>query len=130
MKRIFKFLVGGSLKNKKDGFTSIECVISLSIICILVYMVSVSLYNNYFILNNNISKIEMTNIAKSTLDYIKYDIRNYNIKNDYNDTENINDYEVKTIVKQDNYYHKCFKIIVEVNKNNQIRRLESYVLQQ
>ena len=52
------------------------------------------------------------------------------IKNDYNDTENINDYEVKTIVKQDNYYYKCFKVIVEVNKNSQIRRLESYVLQQ
>lgn len=118
------------MKNKKDGFTSIECVISLSIICILVYIVSVSLYNNYFVLNNNISKIEMTNIAKSTLDYIKHEIRNYNIKNDYNDTENINDYEVKTIVKQDNYYYKCFKVIVEVNKNSQIRRLESYVLQQ
>ncbi|MDQ5924664.1 MAG: hypothetical protein QG598_1761, partial [Bacillota bacterium] len=46
-----------SLKNKSDGFTSIECVVSLSIICTLVYMVSVSLYNNYFILNSNISKI-------------------------------------------------------------------------
>ena len=66
------------MKNKSDGFTSIECVVSLSIICTLVYMVSVSLYNNYFILNNNISKIEMTNIAKSTLDYIKESVRNKN----------------------------------------------------
>ena len=118
------------MKNKKDGFTSIECVVSLSIICILVYMVSVSLYNNHFILNNNISKIEMTNIAKSTLDYIKESVRNNNISSNYNDTETINDYEIRKIVEEDEYYYKCYKVIIEVKKNKQIRRLESYVLQQ
>ena len=118
------------MKNKNDGFTSIECVVSLSIICILVYMVSVSLYNNYFILNNNISKIEMTNIAKSTLDYIKESVRNKNISGNYNDTETINDYEIRKIVEEDEYYYKCYKIVIEVKKKEQIRRLESYVLQQ
>lgn len=118
------------MKNKSDGFTSIECVVSLSIICILVYMVSVSLYNNYFILNNNISKIEMTNIAKSTLDYIKESVRNKNISGNYNDTEAINDYEIRKIVEEDEYYYKCYKIVIEVKKKEQIRRLESYVLQQ
>ena len=87
------------MKNKSDGFTSIECVVSLSIICTLVYMVSVSLYNNYFIINKNISKIEMTNIAKSTLDYIKESVRNKNISGNYNDTETINDYEIRKIVE-------------------------------
>lgn len=118
------------MKNKSDGFTSIECVVSLSIICILVYMVSVSLYNNYFILNKNISKIEMTNIAKSTLDYIKESVRNKNISDNYNDTETINDYEIRKIVEEDEYYYKCYKIAIEVKKKEQIRRLESYVLQQ
>jgi len=118
------------LKNKSDGFTSIECVVSLSIICTLFYMVSVSLYNNYFILNNNISKIEMTNIAKSTLDYIKESVRNKNISGNYNDTETINDYEIRKIVEEDEYYYKCYKIVIEVKKKEQIRRLESYVLQQ
>lgn len=118
------------MKNKSDGFTSIECVVSLSIICTLVYMVSVSLYNNYFILNNNISKIEMTNIAKSTLDYIKESVRNKNISDNYNDTETINDYEIRKIVEEDEYYYKCYKIVIEVKKKEQIRRLESYVLQQ
>ena len=118
------------MKNKSDGFTSIECVVSLSIICILVYMVSVSLYNNYFILNKNISKIEMTNIAKSTLDYIKESVRNKNISDNYNDTETINDYENRKIVEEDEYYYKCYKIVIEVKKKEQIRRLESYVLQQ
>lgn len=118
------------MKNKSDGFTSIECVVSLSIICILVYMVSVSLYNNYFILNNNISKIEMTNIAKSTLDYIKESVRNKNISGNYNDTETINDYEIRKRVEEDEYYYKCYKIVIEVKKKEQIRRLESYVLQQ
>ena len=117
------------MKNKSDGFTSIECVVSLSIICILVYMVSVSLYNNYFILNSNISKIEMTNIAKSTLDYIKESVRNKNISGNYNDTETINDYEIRKI-EEDEYYYKCYKIVIEVKKKEQIRRLESYVLQQ
>ena len=118
------------MKNKSDGFTSIECVVSLSIICTLVYMVSVSLYNNYFILNNNISKIEMTNIAKSTLDYIKESVRNKNISGNYNDTETINDYEIRKIVEEDEYYYKCYKVVIEVRKDEQIRRLESYVLQQ
>ncbi|WP_276701043.1 hypothetical protein [Romboutsia ilealis] len=118
------------MKNKNDGFTSIECVVSLSIICILVYMVSVSLYNNYFVLNNNISKIEMTNIAKSTLDYIKDSIRNNNISSNYNDTETINNYEVKKTIEKDEYYYKCYKVVIEVRRNEQIRRLESYVLQQ
>ena len=118
------------MKNKSDGFTSIECVVSLSIICTLVYMVSVSLYNNYFILNNNISKIEMTNIAKSTLDYIKESVRNKNISGNYNDTEAINDYEIRKIVEEDEYYYKCYKIVIEVKKKEEIRRLESYVLQQ
>lgn len=118
------------MKNRSDGFTSIECVVSLSIICILVYMVSVSLYNNYFILNKNISKIEMTNIAKSTLDYIKESVRNKNISDNYNDTETINDYEIRKIVEEDEYYYKCYKIVIEVKKKEQIRRLESYVLQQ
>ena len=118
------------MKNKSDGFTSIECVVSLSIICTLVYMVSVSLYNNYFILNNNISKIEMTNIAKSTLDYIKESVRKKNISGNYNDTETINDYEIRKIVEEDEYYYKCYKIVIEVKKKEQIRRLESYVLQQ
>ncbi|WP_071119713.1 hypothetical protein [Romboutsia timonensis] len=118
------------MKNKSDGFTYIECVVSLSIICTLVYMVSVSLYNNYFILNNNISKIEMTNIAKSTLDYIKESVRNKNISGNYNDTETINDYEIRKIVEEDEYYYKCYKIVIEVKKKEQIRRLESYVLQQ
>ena len=118
------------MKNKSDGFTSIECVVSLSIICTLVYMVSVSLYNNYFILNNNISKIEITNIAKSTLDYIKESVRNKNISGNYNDTEAINDYEIRKIVEEDEYYYKCYKIVIEVKKKEQIRRLESYVLQQ
>ena len=118
------------MKNKSDGFTSIECVVSLSIICILVYMVSVSLYNYYFILNKNISKIEMTNIAKSTLDYIKESVRNKNISDNYNDTETINDYEIRKIVEEDEYYYKCYKIVIEVKKKEQIRRLESYVLQQ
>lgn len=118
------------MKNKNDGFTSIECVVSLSIIGILVYMVSVSLYNNYFVLNNNISKIEMTNIAKSTLDYIKDSIRNNNISSNYNDTETINNYEVKKTIEKDEYYYKCYKVVIEVRKNEQIRRLESYVLQQ
>lgn len=37
----------------------------------------------------------MTNIAKSTLDYIKESVRNKNISGNYNDTETINDYEIR-----------------------------------
>ena len=118
------------MKNKNSGFTSIECVISLSILCIIVYIVSVSLYNNYYILINNISKVEMDNIAKSVLYYTKDNIRNNSIIIDYIDTETINGYEVKKIIEKDENYYKCYKVTIEIHKNEIIRKLESYVLQQ
>ena len=34
------------------------------------------------------------------------------------------------LVEEDEYYYKCYKIVIEVKKKEQIRRLESYVLQQ
>lgn len=118
------------MKKRNSGFTSIECVISLSILCIIVYIVSVSLYNNYYILNNNKSKIEMDNIAKSTLYYTKDDIRDKSIINDYIDTETINGYEIKRIIKKDEDLYNCYKITIEIKKDEIIRKLESYVLQQ
>lgn len=93
------------MKNKSDGFTSIECVVSLSIICTLVYMVSVSLYNNYFILNNNISKIEMTNIAKSTLDYIK-------------ESENLNKKIEELLSTRYEKYSNVSDILIDINGKN------------
>ena len=118
------------MKNRNSGFTSIECLISLSILSILVYIVSVSLYNNYYLFNNNISKIEMVNIAKSNLYYIKDDIRNKRIVENFIDTETINGYEVKKIIEKDENYYECYKVTIEIKKNEIIRKLESYVLQQ
>ena len=118
------------MKNRNSGFTSIECVISLSILCIIVYIVSVSLYNNYYILSNNTSKIEMDNIAKSVLYYTKDNIRTKRIITDYIDTETINGYEVKKIIEKDENYYECYKVTIEIKKNEIIRKLESYVLQQ
>ena len=118
------------MKNRESGFTSIECLISLSILCIIVYIVSVSLYNNYYILSNNTSKIEMDNIAESVLYYTKDNIRTKRIITDYIDTETINGYEVKKTIEKDNNYYRCYKIIIEIKKDKEIRRLESYVLQQ
>ncbi|WP_296645074.1 hypothetical protein [Romboutsia sp. 13368] len=118
------------MKNRNSGFTSIECVISLSILCIIVYIVSVSLYNNYYILSNNISKTEMDNLAKSILHYTKDDIRKKGIITDYIDTETINGYKVERIIEKDKNYYKCYKVTIEIKKNEIIRKLESYVLQQ
>ena len=130
MKKVFKrFLVGGNLKRNSDGFTSVECVVSLSIIGILVYMISISLYNNYFILNQNIQKIEMPNILKSNLDYIKNDIRQGNIIANYKSNEIINAYEVIKVVEKDKNYYNCYRIVVEIKNDKQTRRIEGYVLQ-
>ncbi len=117
------------MKRNSDGFTSVECVVSLSIIGILVYMISISLYNNYFILNQNIQKIEMTNILKSNLDYIKNDIRQGNIIANYKSNEIINAYEVIKVVEKDKNYYNCYRIVVEIKNDKQTRRIEGYVLQ-
>ncbi len=53
------------LKIRKSGFISIECIISIAILYVAVYLVSTSLYNCYSFISRNISDREMLSTAKN-----------------------------------------------------------------
>jgi Tfp pilus assembly protein PilE len=61
---------------KNKGFIAIECVVSLSILTISVYLVSTALQNSYRHIVNNEKNRTMLNLAKSHLVNQKYKIKN------------------------------------------------------
>ena len=64
------------LKIRKSGFISIECIISIAILYVAVYLVSTSLYNCYSFISRNISDREMLSTAKKYIEDEKYRIQN------------------------------------------------------
>ncbi|WP_042271941.1 hypothetical protein [Faecalimicrobium dakarense] len=119
------------MKYKKDGFVSIECIISLSIISLAVYIISTSLYSNYVIVNTNKEQVEMLNLAKSNLELTKHQIKKSSseiIENTKN-TKIVNSYEISTIIEKDIYY-ECHKVNVKVKNDKNNISLYSYVFKQ
>ncbi len=53
------------LKIRKSGFISIECIISIAILYVVVYLVSTSLYNCYSFISRSMSDREMLSTAKN-----------------------------------------------------------------
>lgn len=116
------------MKYKRDGFVSIECIISLSIISLAVYIISTSLYSNYVIVNTNKEQLEMLNLAKSQLELTKHQIKkdsNEFIENNRN-LKVVDTYEISTIIEENTYY-ECHKVNVEVKSNKNNISLYSYV---
>ena len=62
------------MKLNKSGFASIECIISLSIISLAMYMISTTLYDVYYKVNLNKEKLEMLRLAKEYIEEAKYKI--------------------------------------------------------
>ncbi|MEG1142034.1 MAG: hypothetical protein RSE41_06275 [Clostridia bacterium] len=116
------------MKYKRDGFISVECIISLTIISVAVYMVSTSLYSNYNIVNTNKDQLEMLNLAKSHLEFTKHKIKkgSNNIIENNKEVKQVNRYEVSTIIEE-NIYNQCHKVNVEVKSNKNNINLYSYV---
>ena len=120
------------MKLKKNGFVTIECIISISIICMGIYIISTSLYNSYCFINYNKEQFEMLNIAKSKIEETKYSVKSnrlsilensYNIENEYG-------YTINTTIEKDRYYYQCYKVNVDVSNGKNNIKLKSYVLQQ
>lgn len=111
---------------KKEGFTTLECIISMTILSFIVYTITFSLNSNFSLLNKNEEYTKMLNLAQNTINEAKYDIKyNENFQEDkIYDIDGFNIY--KKILKQDNYYN-FYKISVEVKSLDRSVELESYV---
>ena len=117
---------------RRMGFATIECIVSISIVCIGMYIISNALYNSYSFTNYNKRRFDMLNIAKSTIEEVKYAIKNEtctDVKSEYKNVEG-NNYKVNTIIERSIEYNQCYKINVLVSNEDTNIRLESYVLQQ
>ena len=111
---------------KKRGFITLECIISMFILSIIVYMITFSINNSFNLLNKNKEYSTMLNLAQNYMNETKNDIK---YKNDKINTETIylNKFQInKIITKKENYYN-CYKVILEVKSQDRSVNLESYV---
>ena len=111
---------------KKRGFITLECIISMFILSLIVYMITFSINNSFNLLNENKEYSTMLNLAQNYMNEVKNDIK---YKNDKVNTETIylNKFEInKNITKKENYYN-CYKVTLEVKSPDRSVKLESYV---
>ena len=111
---------------KKRGFITLECIISMFILSIIVYMITFSINNSFDLLNKNKEYSTMLNLAQNYMNETKNDIK---YKNDKINTETIylNKFQInKIITKKENYYN-CYKVRLEVKSQDSSVNLESYV---
>lgn len=111
---------------KKRGFITLECIISMFVLSIIVYMITFSINNSFDLLNKNKEYSTMLNLAQNYMNETKNDIK---YKNDKINTETIylNKFQInKIITKKENYYN-CYKLRLEVKSQDRSVNLESYV---
>lgn len=119
-------------KIKKDGFATIECIFSVTIVCLGIYIVSNVLYNSYEFTLFNKDRFEMLDIAKSKIEETKFIIKN-NSKdqiNNFNKKDKINKFETETIIEKNKENYQCYKVYVLVHNEKNNLKLESYVFKQ
>ena len=111
---------------KKEGFTTLECIISMSILSFIVYIMTFSLNSNFSLLNKNEEYIKMLNLAQNSLNETKSNIKqSEDFK--YSEIYSIDSFSIsKNISKQDNYYN-FYKVSIEVKSSDRSVELESYV---
>ncbi|NMS88758.1 hypothetical protein HGQ85_02370 [Clostridioides difficile] len=120
------------MKTKKNGFISIECIISIAILYVTVYLVSTSLYSCYSFVCRNASDREMLSTVKKYMEDEKYRIKNskYDLIENGTNKNYINGYEVISTVKQILDYYQCYEINIEIKSNFKKLRFNSYVTRQ
>lgn len=124
-------LKGRSRKSEfiQNGFISIECIVSLSIICVISYLISTTLNNSYNLINKNGKNIEMLSIAKKYLEDEKYNVQNDNeqIEDSVYDKVSLDGYTIETKLDKDKDHYECYRVSVSVEDNKKKVELSSYV---
>lgn len=111
---------------KKRGFITLECIISMFILSIIVYMITFSINNSFNLLNKNKEYSTMLNLAQNYMNETKNDIKYKNAKIN-TETIYLNKFQInKIITKKENYYN-CYKVRLEVKSQDRSVNLESYV---
>ena len=108
---------------KKRGFITLECIISMFILSIIVYMITFSINNSFNLLNKNKEYSTMLNLAQNYMNETKNDIK---YKNDKINTETIylNKFQINKIIKKKENYYNCYKLRLEVKSQDRSVNLE------
>lgn len=111
---------------KENGFTSLECIISLFIISAIVFVMTTTLHNNSTLLRENYDKRHMLYIAKEIIEDERNNIKNNSINKGYTKEDTINNFTIRTLVTPTNYY-KCYNLNVKVLQKEKEIELNTYV---
>lgn len=112
---------------KRRGFTTLECVMSIFVLSIIIYMMTFSINNSFNLLNKNEEYLKMLNLAQNYINEVKYDVKYNQEYKDDSQTFYYEDFQIsKSIIKQEDFYN-CYLITVEVKLQDRSVKLESYV---
>ena len=114
------------MRIKRKGFTSLECVISLFIVSMIVFVITSTLHNNIILLKKNNYNRQILYTAKEIMEDERYKIKNSNKIEKYSIDQTINNFKVKTLVTPVSYYN-CYELKVKVSDNNREMELNTYV---
>lgn len=111
---------------KRNGFTTLECVISLFIVSIIVFIITTTLHNNVILLRKNNYSRQMLYVAKEIIEEERNKIKNSDPRDLYNTQETVNNFKVNTLVTPTSYYN-CYNLKVKVSNENKEMELSTYV---
>ena len=114
------------MRIKRKGFTTLECVISLFIVSMIVFIITSTLHNNIILLKNNNYNRQMLYLAKEIIEDERNRIKNSVNTKGYNISQTINNFKVKTLVTPISYYN-CYDLKVKISYNNKEMELNTYV---
>ncbi|WP_419726837.1 hypothetical protein [Terrisporobacter petrolearius] len=114
------------MRIKRKGFTTLECVISLFIVSMIVFIITSTLHNNIVLLKKNNHNRQMLYIAKEQIEDERNKIKKSRSKDGYDKVQMVNNFKVKTLVTPISYYN-CYDLRIKVSDNNREMELNTYV---
>lgn len=111
---------------KKKGFTSIECVISLFIVSMIIYIITFSMHNGFHLLNKTYKNKEILSLLEEEIEYERNKIKNSSSVTSYNKKKYLGDYVVETVVKNTRFLD-CYSLDLKVISDLNTMELKTYV---
>lgn len=114
------------MRIRRKGFATLECVISLFIVSMIVFIITSTLHNNITLLKKNYNNRQMLYLAKEVIEDERNKIKNSINFEKYNMDQTINNFKVKTLVTPTSYYN-CYALKVKISNDNREMELNTYV---
>lgn len=114
------------MRIRRKGFATLECVISLFIVSMIVFIITSTLHNNITLLKKNYNNRQMLYLAKEVIEDERNKIKSGTNFEKYNMDQAINNFKVKTLVTPTSYYN-CYNLKVKVSNDNREMELNTYV---